>query len=481
MNTHRNAAQSGPAGDPATQRPAGGRLSGGRLAGRSLADRVQTVREKQPLLMLSAFLFLCLVLLAPIMSFGDVMGMGGTSAGFTGEGSIQRQAAYVLLAVAALVAVIREGRGLVSLIPPWPIMLAVIWCWISLMWAINPGVGLRRLLLTTLVIWTSFVIVQNAGYLKSLKLLRIAFVLALLGNYLTVLVNPAVGIHTMVESAAPTAVSGNWRGFLGHKNFAGAACAVLILLFTFDARAIRPAIRVAVILAAGFFLFKTQSKTSAGMVAGALLTGYMFQKLEHRKRLFAMPILMFLTAGGWFLYSAYGDFVIDNYLTPASFTGRGHIWNSLLRYANDNLMTGAGFGSFWNVGAASPVYKYGQGYITEITVGHNGYIDLLITIGLPGLLLALFATIIWPAWRLLTFRIDPRRGALISALLLFCMGHNITESSLFERDALVGVILMFCIAFARQWGEETIGETRRATGADVFEALRHRTPATGRT
>lgn len=438
------------------------------------APALRAASGRQPLLMVAAALFLALVLLAPVMTYSDIL---GGSAGFTGEGSVQRQVGYVLIALLAVVAAFRKGRGWRSLVMPWPMLLALGWCWLSLAWAINADIGMRRLLLTTLAVWTSFVIVHNAGYRRTLDLLRVVLVVTLIGNFLVVLADPVMGIHTMAESDGPTALTGNWRGFLGHKNFAGAACALTILFFLFDARHVRRALRIAVIVGATFFLVKSQSKTSGGMVLVALLLGYLFQKLEQRKRVIAIPALMFLTALFWYLYSAYADFVLTNYLTPAAFTGRGQIWNALLGYANDNLLTGAGFGSFWNVGADSPVFKYGHGYVTKITVGHNGYIDLLVTIGLPGLLLAVFACVVWPMWRLLAYRIEPGRGALIASVLLFCMGHNITESSLFERDAIVGVIMMFAIAFAQQWGEERAGtgSTQRTSGDDLFRALKART------
>jgi O-antigen ligase len=120
----------------------------------------------------------------------------------------------------------------------------------------------------------------------------------------------------------------------------------------------------------------------------------------------------------------------------------------LFHYAQDHLWTGAGFGSFWNVGDESPVYKYGQGFSTLVAVGHNGYLDLLVTVGLPGLMLAVIAVFIWPMMRMLTTHsLRPAKGGLICALLVFCIGHNFTESSLLDRDALTGMVAILVVGF----------------------------------
>jgi O-antigen ligase len=85
--------------------------------------------------------------------------------------------------------------------------------------------------------------------------------------------------------------------------------------------------------------------------------------------------------------------------------------------------------------------------VAQITSGHNGFLDLVVQIGLPGLLLALCAVIVAPMRVLLTDAgLDRSRRSLLTALVVFGVGHNLTESSLFDRDAAVHVFLMLAIA-----------------------------------
>lgn len=390
---------------------------------------------------LSMALLLLLVFCGPLMTLSE--------GPLTGEGSFQRQIGYLVAFGLAVYGARPLADRAALLAVPWPIIAMLLWCWLSLLWALDPHVAIRRLFLMTLVVWTVFIIVNSAGYRATMQMVRIALGLALIANFLTVLLAPDIGIHHRLAGEAVTAVIGNWCGFMAHKNFAGAACALCILCFSLDAREIRPLLRLAVITGAVLFLYEAQSKTSAGVCVIALVAGFVFQRYDARYRSVLVPLLTVAVIVVSVLTSAYSSALQTDYLDPHAFTGRGQIWQALFRYASDHLMLGAGYGSFWNIGPTSPIYTYATGFVTKITVGHNGYLDLLVTVGLPGVLLAVFAAILWPIARLLLTRgVDPARGALVLSIILFCMGHNVTESSLFDRDAFVGVFLMLANALS---------------------------------
>jgi exopolysaccharide production protein ExoQ len=419
-------------------------------------------------LKLALIALIALVMLGPLMTIVE-----GTAAG---EGSIERQVGYILILGLTLYA-IRPTATRASLIAfTWPLLITFAWCWLSLTWAIDPGVAVRRVFLTTLVAWMTFSLVRHAGYQLSADILRYSLLISVLISYVVVVADPMIGVHLFRESEMPTALLGNWRGFLGHKNFAGAVCALCIIMFLFDAKHIPRMIRAVAVVAAAYFLFKSQSKTSVGMLVLASLGGLIFELVNQRLRRYLIPML---TVGGslaWFLTSAYADIVTSNFLSPRAFTGRGQIWSTLLRYSADHPILGAGFGSFWNIQKQSPVFEYGQGYVTMIFIGHSGYIDQLVTVGIPGVALMVFAMAGWPLARLLVSdRIPKGQGALIAAMLMFCIGHNVTESGLFERDGIVSTMFFFAVAFAHY---ATLGDKRVAAskqdGDDVMRALRKR-------
>ncbi len=430
--------------------------------------------DRKGFLVAAAIGLIALVLLGPMMTNAALT--------LTGEGNVLRQVLYLTVAGLTVYAVWPQADRQSLVAVSGPVALALAWVWVSTLWAVNFDASIRRVFLTTLVVWTVFCIVRNLGYRATADVLRWCLAGSIVISYVVVLLDPETGIHLLRDAEMSTAIIGNWRGIFDHKNFAGGAAAICILMFLFDSRHIKPVVRIGVIAMAGYFLYCTQSKTSAGMIILATIAGFIFATVSVRLRAYLVPFIVVFGVLIWTWISAYSDAISEGFLNPTSFTGRGHIWSVLLSYAMDHPWTGAGFGSFWNVGVESPVFSYATGWVTRVTVGHSGYFDQLAAVGFPGLILMVFALIVWPLFRLLaSSSISPQQGALISTMIIFCMGHNITESSLFERDMIVSVFLYFGAAFAQVTTQlklsEKLGSLSRdpkAAGDEVMKTMRRR-------
>jgi len=371
---------------------------------------------------------------------------------YTGEGSPLRQLCYFAVFPLAIAAVRPLNRPSRLFAMPLLLVMALLWSWVSVRWAIAPDMAVRRLLLTTIVIWTIFLAVEDLGYTKTMKLIRVALIATLIANYVTVIFIPHFGIHQLELSVSRSGVDpglvGDWRGMMLQKNFAGAACAITLLVFSLDARRVRAWVRILVIAASILFLVKSGSKTSMGLSVLGLGLGWLFMRYNPVYRMFLIPLAIVAGAAAYLFVMMHWEALTAPLYNQAAFTGRTLIWPPLLAFAKDHLTLGAGYGSFWNIGPGkSPIYAYAKGWVVHITQGHDGYLDLLVTIGLPGLLLVVIATIIAPLVRLLVHPNVPRAtGALLLAIVIFCAGHNFTESSLFDRDSVVQTFLMFAVA-----------------------------------
>jgi exopolysaccharide production protein ExoQ len=287
-----------------------------------------------------------------------------------------------------------------------------------------------------------------------------------------VLLFPDFGIH-QANARYDNDLIGDWRGVMQHKNFAGATCALLIPFMIFAGQRVPMAVRAAFIAAALVFLWFSQAKTSIGMAGVGVLAGFVYLRYTPRVRALMIPIALIGLVIGILVYNIYKDPLALVLRDPTAFTGRTVIWQMLLRYIADHPLTGAGYGGFWNIGPDSPVYTYGVQWITDITSGHNGFLDLIAQIGIPGLILVLAATVVWPLLRLmLPNDIPNRRGALIIAVIIFCIAHNGTESSLFDRDSLVNVFLMCAIALIPVALAEAARAKRHETNAFAAFGLR---------
>lgn len=427
---------------------------------RRISDISQPVHL--PLAMAAMAGLLTLTLFGPAMTtLGDSEGSGG---------NVLRQVGYALVFALAVIAMrpLRHPERLA--VVPWPFWLALAWCWLSLAWALDPGVAVRRLVLTTIIIWSAFAIVRQLGIERTLLFVRIALVAMLIINIVTVLAFPQIGLHDST-SDDPLLV-GNWRGLMGHKNQAGLLCAITILFFAYDRRKLPYPLLAAVVLLSTVFLWFSASKTSLGIVFVAAAAGFgiAYAKTRYASRgttsqvgrnvimltiaLILLPIIHFGVQSDSFL----------NYLAdPSGLTGRTEIWAAMMRYYLNNPVFSAGYGSFWNIGNASPMLTFGKGWVLSVSEGHNGYLDLLVTIGLPGLVLVLMASFVFPAWRLfVTARLPRETCALVAAVLLFCFMHNFTESSLFDRDTLGQVFLL--IVLGMLWTGEDRATRSELTG-----------------
>lgn len=399
---------------------------------------------------------LILTVLGPLMTYKPEP--------FTGEGSPLRQICYFIILPIAIFTVQPLKRPQRLLAIPWTLLLALGWCWLSLSWAIEPGIALRRLLLTTIVIWTLFLTVEAIGYQRIINVARVVLVVTLVANFLAVILTPSFGIHQFADLSDPGLV-GDWRGVMLQKNFAGAACAFTLIMFILDASHIARWLRAIVVVAAIVFLIKSGSKTSMGIAVLGILVGFLYTRYNPAYRSLLIPALLIIGTTIALLLQIYWDVLIAPLSDQGAFTGRTQIWPPLFAFFQDHWFFGAGYGSFWNIGYGdSPIYTYSKGWVTHITQGHNGYLDLLVTIGLPGLLLVIFATILVPVARLLASKTAPRGpGSLVLAMLIFAMGHNFTESSIFDRDAIVQTFLMLAVALGYNITRADTSRRRRLT------------------
>lgn len=371
---------------------------------------------------------------------------------YTGEGSVLRQLAFSGVYIAAMTAA-RVAANPSRLFPlPMSLGLTLLWFWLSLIWAIDPDIAIRRLLLTTMIVLTVFSMVDILGYARTILIFREMMIVILVANFLSVILLPSVGIHQQLDVEGfglDPELIGNWKGLLTQKNFAGAICALTIIVFLFDARSIKTWIRWAVIIASAFFLFKTHAKTSLGMIFLAIGTGWVFQAYNPKFRPLLLPALLgaLLVIVG--LAIAFWSDVEAVFSRPDAFTGRVHIWSTLIAYWKDHWLLGSGYGSFWNIGGnRTPIFHYVKetDWVALVAIGHNGYVDLLAQTGLPGLVLVILSTVIIPFANLASPRIPGSQRGLLASFLIFCVGHNLTETSVLDRDSIVGILMMFTIA-----------------------------------
>jgi len=398
---------------------------------------------------LLAFLLLAFVGLSPfavqapaVTQFGEV--------GTTGAGDLARQLCYLAVLAAVLIGAFR-ARGLEALSAvPVLIALLLVWCLLSASWAGAPGVAFRRAGLAVVLVLSAMLSVQTVGAQRSLVLWRWVLFAVLVVNFASIPFIPQA-VHLPGE-ADPNLV-GDWRGLYGHKNIAGSVGAMTALIFLFAPR-LSPALwrkllDVAVALAAIGFTVMTRSKSSLGLLAVALFCGTVY-RLAWKKDLDRITVAV----AGAALAIVAVVFVIADQGTigrlledPEEFTGRTVIWQAEIAYILDHPLLGAGFGTFSDTGAVSPLHNYvGNSWAGEASHGHNGYLQLLMTVGVVGFLLAFGGLIMQPALKFWARGGDIATKALLFSLFVFLLLHNLMETDFLEGDGVTWVAYLLMLA-----------------------------------
>ncbi len=400
----------------------------------------------------------CLVLLFLLACVGPRG--ANTVGGVSGEGDSMRQIGYIL-AAATTFYVCRSARWLYLF--PAMAMLALGWCWLSLVWAIDPANGFRRLVLTTMLMAAIFAAVEVAGTQRALRVFGKLSVLILFINLFWVF-GTSGGIHLPGEIIGDPGLAGNWKGAMGHKNYAGPYTAVTMLVLLLGPRFLPSLARWPVIGLAAVFLWGTQSMTSIGLFFVCLLAAMFYGLLGERGRRLLLPFTVFLVAVSLLLFgpeinSAFT--AISHFITtPEAVTGRGEIWTALLQFISQNWLLGSGYGSLWGIGPEGPIQRLvsSSSWVENVYSGHNGYLDMLGMVGAPGLILVLVGFFVAPLARLTSSRaISVQTGALLFAILMFSLGHNFTESTLLTRDLVVWLMHAMAMAMIYKSSREEPG------------------------
>jgi exopolysaccharide production protein ExoQ len=365
----------------------------------------------------------------------------------TGGGDALRQILYLLVfAGAVMQAFLKRGFSFIAAVPPM-LLVILAWCLLSVVWAQAQDVALRRAALAIVLTFSVVLLVDALGVERSLSTLRTVLIGVLIVNWASILLVHQA-IHLPGEQDA--ALVGDWRGMYFHKNIAGAVCALSAMVFIFCAFRSRPWWNSVLAFAAIGFLVMTRSKSSLGLMPLAVALGLVYRVAWRRDidrlllaivaSLAVLAIAMFALASAASISQALDD--------PTGFTGRSAIWQAELAFIRDHPFLGYGFGTFADSGSLSPLHNYVAGtWVEFVAHGHNGYLQLLVTIGGIGFALAIIGFILVPAvqfWR--RKDADLNLKALLFAIFTFIVMHNMMESDFLENDSPVWVTFLMMLA-----------------------------------
>ena len=409
---------------------------------------------RQALFAAGAYIALLLLIFVGLDAFSPpplVAQFGGVPA--ASKGDVLRQISYLGVGLlVGLAAVQRLGIGALRAVPP-VMALVLIWCLASALWAPEPNVVIRRAGLEVVIVVSLLLGTATVGGRTAFRWWRWLMALVLLVNFLSI---PLIAAARHLPGEIDPALVGNWRGLYGHKNIAGAACAITAILFLFARIGWKNIGGIAIAMGAIGFLAMTHSKTSMGFLPVALLAGlaYRIGWRDGLSRAILCALFLLLAGIGTAVMLLDASTITHALQDPREFTGRAAIWAAELRYIADHPFLGSGFGTFADTGGLSPLHDYvvGSNWVDAVSHGHNGYLQVLVTIGGVGFTLTVLAAIVWP---LIHFWPLNRDGdnfrPMLFALFTFLVLHNIMESDFLEGDAISWAAMLMVIGALGDW------------------------------
>ncbi len=338
----------------------------------------------------------------------------------------------------------------------WPLLLLLLWFGATTRWAIDPGVSNRRFILYLINVVVSVALVAGLGDPRRMHAaLATACAIMIVIDLVSWVVLPGLSMTDIGLAAIH-----NHKNTLGSVMLLSSLVITPYLLFseTWKARLFWTAMFAGCLA----LLVASKSKTSLAIALTALA---------------ATPLLLAclrLRAGAIWAAAAFGvatlfafcfAWLAWNYalgqdpmapLRGVNFTRRTEVWIFALNQFAQHPVRGLGFGSFWDVDpAVQPSLQTDLWFAAETHTNqsHNGYIDLLVTVGAPGLVGALLVLLRWMSRGLGLVRDSLRnptienRDALPHAVFLgvfplIFFVHNFMESSYFSANAMLGILIL---------------------------------------
>lgn len=272
-----------------------------------------------------------------------------------------------------------------------------------------------------------------------------------------------------------------WRGVFGDKNYAGAFSALLILLSVFAPKSKTSWYRFPCILLALPLLIGSASRTALIMCTVSLLAGYSSLWLARRKGrylsspngtkifTYAFSILMLFSLV-FFIFSYFSPYVFNNLLGADRLSHRTVIWRSLFDSYQEHPIMGVGFGSLWT--PKTEGYSSVRNSLDQIYQAHNGYFDILLQTGVPGLYFTALCAVYAPLRALLLGSARrPQTFSFCIAIMTFCLGSNLSESGLLNRDVVWNVFLLLTVGMCFAIGEQRQTSHRKARVSRKVKAI----------
>lgn len=328
----------------------------------------------------------------------------------------------------------------------WLLVLFLLFGILSFAWSISTIGTLQRVLQLTL----STILAAYLGFRFSnrqvLQGLFIFTIFMTFVSYLLVAILPGAGIMTTYPH------EGSWRGVFSHRNYLGsiAAFGSVVALITFVAeKGVWKKQLLAAFVFIGIFVLILKSNSATGLILMVLLNlvflallgwGFLWPKMRIWMRVGVISTGAVLI----FLIILNLEKILNLIGRNTTLTGRIPLWQYLFnKVAEHNLWLGYGLGTIWTFESFRVKSAVVLGWPFQIINGHNGFIDVLLYLGIIGFILL---TVLLAYILIVTVKHFLKYRTTLSILplitIVYVLIANITISFFFEFETFHWCLLI---------------------------------------
>ncbi len=341
---------------------------------------------------------------------------------------------------------------------PW---LLILWAAISMLWSGAPDITFRRVIAILLTSLYALVLYLRYPFQSFLRLLGVAFFIAIISSIIMVVLKPDWGINTAVQEGA-------WRGIFYHKNNLGkvsvfALCFFAMLWSLCRNRGQRLFWAGAFVL--GMVTLLGSRSVSALVVFGTMTLGTFLIRVARPLRkvwLTLFLVILVIGSGAILLILQNSEVLFEALGRDVSLTGRVPLWQALIPMGLRQPL-GYGYGAFW-LGWSGPSAEVWSQFDFLYPNSHNGFLELWLDLGWVGLVLSIFLLA-----RIFMKNLRPALSGSKEAIcwILFwiiLVTYNIVEVNLFNQNNIYWVILAFAY----------ISTQKKSSGGGSMEIVNNR-------
>ena len=364
---------------------------------------------------------------------------GGATKLDVAEGDLVLQLLFAVVYVITSMLITRRWRIAVRAIMKEKLLLAIVGIALaSAIWSDVPTLTIRRGIAAIGTSLFGVYLATRYSLKEQLRLLAWTLGIATLLSLVFALALPSYGVHQADFFA------GAWRGIYVHKNALGRMICLSILVFLLLSIWGEKSRWFAW---AGFglsaiILLKSTSATPlfSFLSVLALLPLYSVLQWRHPLALFIFTMGVTLTASITLLLTISAETILGAYGRDLTFTGRTELWFALIEWIQKRPWLGYGYSAFW-LGKNGEVQNLSNAIGWTPAYAHNGYLQLLLDLGLLGTGVIVLGFLLSFSRALIWARSNPTaEGIFPLVYFTFLLPYNVTDSIILQQNNIFWVL-----------------------------------------